>query len=86
MQPVKHVRSTQSTWRSDISRSLGRYITRQVSVRVFYRCSLVTPTVSQVFKKIEKQLPQLTMLDLQYVSPELLKAKNLDLAVPGTLA
>lgn len=39
--------------------------------------------VLQVFKKIEKQLPQLTTLDLQYVSPELLKAKNLDLAVPG---
>ncbi|KAI0832116.1 FAT-domain-containing protein [Trametes gibbosa] len=37
-----------------------------------------------VFKKIEKQLPQLTTLDLQYVSPELLKAKSLDLAVPGT--
>jgi FKBP12-rapamycin complex-associated protein len=26
----------------------------------------------------------LTTLDLQYVSPELLKAKNLELAVPGT--
>ncbi|EMD39125.1 phosphatidylinositol 3-kinase-like protein [Gelatoporia subvermispora B] len=37
-----------------------------------------------VFKKIEKQLPQLTTLDLQFVSPELLKARNLDLAVPGT--
>ncbi|KAI0040710.1 atypical/PIKK/FRAP protein kinase [Auriscalpium vulgare] len=37
-----------------------------------------------VFKKVEKQLPQLTTLDLQYVSPELLKARNLDLAVPGT--
>ncbi|PSR71034.1 hypothetical protein PHLCEN_2v13082 [Hermanssonia centrifuga] len=37
-----------------------------------------------VFKKIEKQLPQLTVLDLQYVSPELLRARNLDLAVPGT--
>ncbi|KAK7686283.1 hypothetical protein QCA50_010507 [Cerrena zonata] len=37
-----------------------------------------------VFKKIEKQLPQLTVLDLQYVSPELLKARDLDLAVPGT--
>ncbi|KAI0793741.1 atypical/PIKK/FRAP protein kinase [Fomes fomentarius] len=37
-----------------------------------------------VFKKIEKQLPQLTTLDLQYVSPELLKAHNLELAVPGT--
>jgi serine/threonine-protein kinase mTOR len=38
----------------------------------------------KVFKKVEKQLPQLTTLDLQYVSPELLKARNLELAVPGT--
>ncbi|KIY73583.1 atypical/PIKK/FRAP protein kinase [Cylindrobasidium torrendii FP15055 ss-10] len=37
-----------------------------------------------VFKKIEKQLPQLQTLDLQYVSPKLLEAKDLDLAVPGT--
>ncbi|KIM49486.1 hypothetical protein M413DRAFT_21701 [Hebeloma cylindrosporum] len=37
-----------------------------------------------VFKKVEKQLPQLTTLDLQYVSPSLLKARTLDLAVPGT--
>ncbi|KAF7356539.1 Serine/threonine-protein kinase TOR [Mycena venus] len=37
-----------------------------------------------VFKKVEKQLPQLTTLDLQYVSPRLLKARDLDLAVPGT--
>ncbi|KAH9066494.1 atypical/PIKK/FRAP protein kinase [Lactarius vividus] len=37
-----------------------------------------------VFKKVEKQLPQLTTLDLQYVSPELLKARDLELAVPGT--
>jgi FKBP12-rapamycin complex-associated protein len=36
-----------------------------------------------VFKKIEKQLPQLTTVDLQYASPELLKARNLELAVPG---
>jgi serine/threonine-protein kinase mTOR len=38
---------------------------------------------SQVFKKVEKQLPTLTTLDLQYVSPQLLKARNLELAVPG---
>ncbi|KIM74515.1 hypothetical protein PILCRDRAFT_801024 [Piloderma croceum F 1598] len=37
-----------------------------------------------VFKKVEKQLPSLTTLDLQYISPELLKARNLELAVPGT--
>ena len=38
----------------------------------------------QVFKRITKQLPQLTNLELQYVSPELKKAANLHLAVPGT--
>ncbi|KAJ7066549.1 phosphatidylinositol 3-kinase [Mycena amicta] len=37
-----------------------------------------------VFKKVEKQLPQLTTLDLQYVSPWLLEARDLELAVPGT--
>ncbi|KAJ7577108.1 phosphatidylinositol 3-kinase [Mycena floridula] len=37
-----------------------------------------------VFKKVEKQLPTLTTLDLQYVSPNLLTLRNLDLAVPGT--
>jgi FKBP12-rapamycin complex-associated protein len=37
-----------------------------------------------VFRRINKQLPQLTTLELQYVSPRLLAAKDLDLAVPGT--
>jgi FKBP12-rapamycin complex-associated protein len=37
-----------------------------------------------VFRRISKQLPQLTTLELQYVSPKLLAAKDLDLAVPGT--
>ncbi|KAL9713509.1 phosphatidylinositol kinase- protein kinase tor1 [Leucoagaricus gongylophorus] len=37
-----------------------------------------------VFKRVEKQLPQLTTLDLQYVSPHLLKARDLELAVPGS--
>lgn len=39
----------------------------------------------QVFRKISRQLPQLNSLDLQYVSPKLLAAKDLDLAVPGML-
>eukprot|EP01135_Chromosphaera_perkinsii_P003113 Nk52_evm2s236 gene=Nk52_evmTU2s236 len=37
-----------------------------------------------VFKRISKQLPQLTLLELQYVSPKLLDARDLELAVPGT--
>jgi len=37
-----------------------------------------------VFRRINKQLPQLTNLELQYVSPKLLHARNLELAVPGS--
>lgn len=37
-----------------------------------------------VFLRINKQLPQLTTLDLAQVSPRLLRAKNFELAVPGT--
>uniref|UniRef100_A0A1D1Y0I7 Serine/threonine-protein kinase TOR n=2 Tax=Anthurium amnicola TaxID=1678845 RepID=A0A1D1Y0I7_9ARAE len=37
-----------------------------------------------VFKRIDKQLPSLTTLDLQSVSPKLLSCQNLELAVPGT--
>ncbi|PHH92079.1 hypothetical protein CDD83_9015 [Cordyceps sp. RAO-2017] len=38
----------------------------------------------QVFRRISRQLPQVTALELTYCSPKLLAAKNLDLAVPGT--
>jgi FKBP12-rapamycin complex-associated protein len=40
----------------------------------------------QVFRRIARQLPQLNNLELAYVSPKLLNARNLDLAVPGTYA
>ena len=36
-----------------------------------------------VFKRINKQLPSLTTLELQYVSPRLVAANSLELAVPG---
>jgi len=38
----------------------------------------------QVFRRIARQLPQLNNLELAYVSPKLLSARDLDLAVPGT--
>ncbi|OCK80049.1 hypothetical protein K432DRAFT_405035 [Lepidopterella palustris CBS 459.81] len=38
----------------------------------------------QVFRKIARQLPSLMTLELQYVSPKLKDAHDLDLAVPGT--
>ncbi|KAK9800335.1 hypothetical protein WJX73_004666 [Symbiochloris irregularis] len=37
-----------------------------------------------VFKRINKQLPSLTVLELQYVAPALVRAQGLELAVPGT--
>ncbi|KAH9825549.1 TOR1 phosphatidylinositol 3-kinase [Teratosphaeria destructans] len=37
-----------------------------------------------VFKRIARQLPQLMSLELQYVSPELKNAHDLELVVPGT--
>ncbi|CCH60866.1 hypothetical protein TBLA_0D03670 [Henningerozyma blattae CBS 6284] len=37
-----------------------------------------------VFRKISKQLPQLQTLELQHVSPKLLMAHDLELALPGT--
>ena len=37
-----------------------------------------------VFRKISRQLPQLSVLDLKYVSPRLKDCSALDLAVPGT--
>ncbi|KAF2687451.1 ARM repeat-containing protein [Lentithecium fluviatile CBS 122367] len=38
----------------------------------------------QVFRKISRQLPSLMTLELQYVSPKLKEAVDLELAVPGT--
>ncbi|XP_052755019.1 serine/threonine-protein kinase mTOR [Galleria mellonella] len=37
-----------------------------------------------VFRRINRQLPQLTSLELQYVSPRLLGCRDLELAVPGS--
>lgn len=38
----------------------------------------------QVFKKINRQLPSLMTLEMQYVSPKLKQIADLELAVPGT--
>ncbi|ODN03392.1 Serine/threonine-protein kinase mTOR, partial [Orchesella cincta] len=37
-----------------------------------------------IFKRISRQLPQLISLELQYVSPKLLKCRDLELAIPGS--
>jgi phosphatidylinositol kinase/protein kinase (PI-3 family) len=45
--------------------------------------SFYTHAKFKIFRKVERQLPLLTTFDLQFVSPQLLKAENLELAVPG---
>ncbi len=76
-------------------RSYGEARDLERAWEIYYGVSLCMPCYltgflylilhSQVFKRIEKSLPQLTTLDLQYISPELLKARNLELAVPGKI-
>ena len=48
------------------------------------RLSIPLLTFSAVYRRIKKQLPQITTLELQYVSPKLLSARDFELAVPGT--
>jgi serine/threonine-protein kinase mTOR len=38
----------------------------------------------KVMKVLRKQVPSMNSLDLQYVSPKLLEARDLEIAVPGT--
>lgn len=65
---------------------IARWIKLGISIIQFVEASSLTNLSLhsfQVFRRIEKQLPQLTTIDLQYVSPKLLQAENLELAVPG---
>jgi FKBP12-rapamycin complex-associated protein len=48
------------------------------------RPSYFLTTSNQVFRRINKSLPQLSYLDLESSSPRLLSCQNLQLAVPGT--
>lgn len=90
---ASRVAGTVSTARSTTSITRGTCITRRAFFLLprpsaFSRVSLtlaeLTAHGDQVFRKINKNLPTLTLLELQYVSPKLLAAKDLDLAIPGT--
>lgn len=37
-----------------------------------------------VFKRMSVQLKQMAVLDLNYISPRLAKAENLEISIPGT--
>ena len=64
--------------------------------RAYEHCQLYRTTQSRtelhaawdiyysVFRRISKQISKLTVLELQHISPKLLEANDLELAVPGT--
>jgi len=71
--------------------AFGRDLHEAYEWCVKYKRSKREPDLNQaweiyykVFRLINKQLPQLTSLELQYCSPKLLNARDLELAVPGT--
>lgn len=64
----------------------GTSTTRWVTWMSLLGCAGLTDlSFCQVFRKINKSLPTLTLLELQYVSPKLLAVKDLDLAIPGAV-
>jgi FKBP12-rapamycin complex-associated protein len=60
------------------------FLRRYQSTRVVHCLSQAWDIYYGVFRRINKQLPELNRLELQYVSPALLGAHDLELAVPGT--
>ncbi|PGH33947.1 FKBP12-rapamycin complex-associated protein [[Emmonsia] crescens] len=73
------------------AQAFGRDLAEAKHFCILYRESGVIGDLNQawdlyytVFRKIARQLPQLSTLDLKYVSPKLKDAVDLDLAVPGT--
>ncbi|PGH13669.1 Atypical/PIKK/FRAP protein kinase [Helicocarpus griseus UAMH5409] len=73
------------------AQAFGRDLAEAKHFCLLYRESGVVGDLNQawdlyytVFRKIARQLPQLSTLDLKYVSPKLKDAVDLDLAVPGT--
>ncbi|GIL87381.1 hypothetical protein Vretimale_1690 [Volvox reticuliferus] len=71
--------------------SYGRELTEAYDWLTKYKASRKEAELHQawdlyyhVFKRINKQLHSLTTLELQYISPALVRAQGLELAVPGT--
>lgn len=52
--------------------------------RRIYSCLLFSDIYYTVFRRINKQLPSLTKLELPHCSPALSRARSLELGVPGS--
>ncbi|KAJ8979409.1 hypothetical protein NQ317_015841 [Molorchus minor] len=86
-------RGPQTLKETSFNQAYGRDLTEANEWCQRYRVSGNTRDLNQawdlyyhVFRRISRQLPQLTSLELQYVSPNLLVCQDLELAVPGSYA
>ncbi|XP_039949400.1 serine/threonine-protein kinase Tor [Bactrocera neohumeralis] len=84
-------RGPQTLKETSFSQAYGRELTEAYEWTQRYKTSSVLMDLDHawdiyyhVFQKISRQLPQLTSLELPYVSPKLMTCKNLELAVPGS--
>lgn len=84
-------RGPQTLKETSFSQAYGRELTEAYEWTQRYKTSSVLMDLDHawdiyyhVFQKISRQLPQLTSLELPYVSPKLLACKDLELAVPGS--
>ncbi|XP_023161122.1 serine/threonine-protein kinase Tor [Drosophila hydei] len=84
-------RGPQTLKETSFSQAYGRELTEAYEWTQRYKTSAVLMDLDRawdiyyhVFQKISRQLPQLTSLELPYVSPKLMTCKNLELAVPGS--
>lgn len=86
-------RGPQTLKETSFNQAYGRDLTEALEWCHHYKISGNVRDLSQawdlyyhVFRRISRQLPQLTSLELQYVSPKLLACRDLELAVPGSYA
>uniref|UniRef100_A0A182JMR8 Serine/threonine-protein kinase TOR n=1 Tax=Anopheles atroparvus TaxID=41427 RepID=A0A182JMR8_ANOAO len=84
-------RGPQTLKESSFNQAYGRDLTEAQEWCKHYKNSRNIRDLNQawdlyyhVFRRISRQLVQLTSLELQYVSPKLLACRNLELAVPGS--
>ncbi|XP_059613044.1 serine/threonine-protein kinase Tor [Phlebotomus argentipes] len=84
-------RGPQTLKETSFNQAYGRDLTEALEWCQHYKMSGNIRDLNQawdlyyhVFRRISRQLPQLTSLELQYVSPKLLACKDLELAVPGS--
>ncbi|XP_046866806.1 serine/threonine-protein kinase Tor [Drosophila willistoni] len=84
-------RGPQTLKETSFSQAYGRELTEAYEWTQRYKTSAVLMDLDRawdiyyhVFQKISRQLPQLTSLELPYVSPKLMTCKDLELAVPGS--